>query len=587
VVNGNARIEDASSAYQKAQTHLNQLLAKLAILLGVQVGQLVAGGVEGIKSAGNALRSKLGGGSIKAAASSGLSDIANRAAQEAELAVQEVATDSALVAQLQDAALSARGEFSAMSQSIATLKAGLTDVTTLEGQVESAGTELQTAEQAASDAGQEAETAGNRLQRVKENVERAKQLEVATGDLEKMKKDALQAYREYKAKYDAEFKTRVDAKVDAALDEQVKLGDSLQQLQKEKDRLLGKGKNVTMAVKDMSPADRVAINQVDQQISSLKTEQEALAAKKGAAGFRQAMEKEVENEPASAWGPEFENAEKQYAQAKEAFETNSPVKEAEIERLQRQIDPAYDDPSFYDTAEKQLQEKQELLRKAQAARDTAKENLDSLKGKLTDAQQQTADLQKQIADKEGQLKLLDDRANALEQQESGARKKLDAAQKIADQKQDEARRLGQAALDSGGSASTDAGSGLGAAAQGAAATPRKPSQFGSDQSYDPFAKSVDKWKPDIAYWIEEKLQQGGGWVGEKMQQLFGVQSPDEITQVLLDARQDVQNKLDDLNAMTQAYNDALKALEMVKPKLDACIQQNTYYQGDTTIPAPN
>lgn len=65
-----------------------------------------------------------------------------------------------------------------------------------------------------------------------------------------------------------------------------------------------------------------------------------------------------------------------------------------------------------------------------------------------------------------------------------------------------------------------------------------------------------------------------------MKKNFGVESSGDVAQLLLKAREDVDNKLADLNAKQQAYKDAYTDMQKLKPRLDSCIQKHTFWTGD-------
>jgi ABC-type transporter Mla subunit MlaD len=53
------------------------------------------------------------------------------------------------------------------------------------------------------------------------------------------------------------------------------------------------------------------------------------------------------------------------------------------------------------------------------------------------------------------------------------------------------------------------------------------------------------------------------------------ESPDEVAKVLIEAKKDVQRIVDALKAKQAEYDETLKAMKDVKPKLDQCIYENT------------
>jgi hypothetical protein len=645
VLGGDAGIQAASNLYQKALAHMLELFAKLELYLGMESGQMMEQARGLVKSAGSALRG--GGAGVNAAARSGLQDIANRAAEEAQAAGEAVSTQSGLVSQLSQAALNARGEASAMAASIDALKSGLSEVSGLEADANTAHSALKDAEHAVPDAEREVEIAGNRLQRVKTNVARAKQWAVVDeeykaaaakqGDLQDI---VDKAYANAKQVKDAEQKAMVDAKVEAALEEQVQLQSHLDHLEGQQRQLISgeqarvrqqrahiqqqidalnapyqelinraprSGSGVYMT-KDLPPAELEQYNSLKEQIHALQNQHDAVnldlqnnpqyealqkqidavkqrQAQRPSSGIRDAIEQEVANQPDSSYSTHYQTLKAQRDQAEQAVENQQTIKAAKMEEAQRlmnQIDPSYDDPRFVDPAEQDLKAKQEVLDTAKQARDAAKAKLDAAQTKLSGAQQRTAATRSQITDKEGQLKLLNDRVNSLVQQESDATKKLEGLQKIADDKRAEANRLGHAALNSVGDSSAGSETGAGTHAGINLSPPGDPliRRNATDQSYDPFAGAAQKYKPDWAYWVEEKLRSGAEGLGDFMKRNFGVESSADVAQLVLKAREDVDNKLADLNAKTQAVNDAREDMKKLKHMLDACIQKHTFYTGD-------
>jgi chromosome segregation ATPase len=53
------------------------------------------------------------------------------------------------------------------------------------------------------------------------------------------------------------------------------------------------------------------------------------------------------------------------------------------------------------------------------------------------------------------------------------------------------------------------------------------------------------------------------------------ESPDEVAKVLIEAKKDVQRIVDALKVKQAEYDETLKAMKDVKPKLDQCIYENT------------
>ena len=53
------------------------------------------------------------------------------------------------------------------------------------------------------------------------------------------------------------------------------------------------------------------------------------------------------------------------------------------------------------------------------------------------------------------------------------------------------------------------------------------------------------------------------------------ESPDEVAKVLIEARNDVQRIVDALKAKQAEYDDVLKAMKEIKPKLDKCVYENS------------
>lgn len=90
---------------------------------------------------------------------------------------------------------------------------------------------------------------------------------------------------------------------------------------------------------------------------------------------------------------------------------------------------------------------------------------------------------------------------------------------------------------------------------------------------------VDRVKPQFVKDFENGVKNVLGAVGKKWQDAFGGQSPDEIAKILVDGRDTVQRLLDELRARQAEYDQAMNDLRTVKPRLDQCVQQHTFYTG--------
>jgi len=337
------------------------------------------------------------------------------------------------------------------------------------------------------------------------------------------------------------------------------------------------------------------VSELQAQIDAVREKQGILLDKKDGTGFRNAGEAEAQAEPPS---PEVQAQKQQYDAANNAYEAKlkeEAAKQAEVDRLNGQIDPTYADKKNFETLKQQLERTEQAAKDAKAAQDAARTKLTEAKQKLTQAQQEAGGLKDKIAQQEDKVKQLEDKVNDLASTASDAAKKLQEAQ----QKKADAVQKRQDAMNS----INEPGDGQSAPTTGPGSghpmiDPRTGQVIPRDKNYDPLAGSVDKWKPDWAYWVEEKLRNGGEVIGEKLKQGFGVQSPDEIAQIMAEAKAALEAKFQALQDKMAAYGKATDDLGLnvergsdywervaqegakgLKAQLDNCITSHTYYTG--------
>jgi hypothetical protein len=82
-------------------------------------------------------------------------------------------------------------------------------------------------------------------------------------------------------------------------------------------------------------------------------------------------------------------------------------------------------------------------------------------------------------------------------------------------------------------------------------------------------------KPVAAQKIEDALKSAMGAFGAKWTQYFDGQSPDEVADGIKKSRDKVIRLKGELEAMQSKYDAARETLKTAKPKLDACITENT------------
>jgi hypothetical protein len=595
VLSGDDQIQAASQAYQQAMAHLLELFAKLEMYLGIEAGEMIEGARGAIKGAGGLVES---GSGVKQATRAGLRDIADRAAVEAAAAESEVASQTALMNNLRQVSLDATGELTTATQSLNTLKSGLTDVTSAQGEVDTASTALNDAETAVTESEENLEVARNQQAAAKTNLARAKEWAALDSEttqmqaqIDQMQNEEYAIAKEYNQAHNAEIKAKVDARMDKLLQDQVDLSAKLNQLKAQSNQI---EKQVGHTLRIGENAEYDALKD---QINAVKAQKEVLDAKKGPLGFREALEEEAASEPLAPEVQEIYDRHQLKESAKNELIKQRDQKLAAQNRLMNQIDPSYDNDAAFAQTEQNLEKAQEANLAARQNRDLAKGKLADAKQKLTQAQQQSADLQQQIAQKQGNVDQLNQKVNSLAQQESDSGTKLDQLKDAAKQKRDEANRLGHAALDSANDPNAPATDTSGSAPGAGSSVSVNPQQtplirrHPTDQSYDPFAGSVDKYKPDWAYWVEEKLKGGGEAVGDFMKRNFGVESSAEVAQLVVNARQEVDDRKAELDRLTNEYNRALGVMADdaatkkagLKSQLDACIQQHTYWQGDGSV----
>jgi hypothetical protein len=172
-VSGDDQIQAASQAYQQAMAHLLELFAKMEMYLCIEAGQMIEGGRAAVKGAGGLVES---GSGVGQATRSGLRDIADRAAVEAAAAESEVVSQTSLMNNLRQASLDATGELSVATQSLNTLKSGLTDVSGAQTEIDNATGALNDAEKAVTESEENLQVARNQSDLAKTNMKRAQDL---------------------------------------------------------------------------------------------------------------------------------------------------------------------------------------------------------------------------------------------------------------------------------------------------------------------------------------------------------------------------------------------------------------------------
>jgi hypothetical protein len=488
----------------------------------------------------------------------------------------------------------------------------------------------------------DAEAASNRAQRVKETVGRGKEWDALTNEQERLSKDIYDSMQEegkLRRQADALRDQRVvpvqrQMKLDAeaALDkeaadlwmQQNELKNQMRQLDKQindfRQARTGQFDVAAKAQQDAAVAEKEVVKGKLEQL-------EARAKEIDSPDYRQAMNDRIRAEAASQpLPPEEQQLQDQIKTLDEDQQVKKQRADQISQRKQQLLSkglPAYDDPTPVETAEAQATAAQQRVKTAQQdlsdleqhvvdkqgetklaheKADAARAKLKESNQKLTQAQQ---DNQSKIADQEAKVKQLDEKVDSLAKQEGEMPKKIEEAKKAAAEKKAEADRLGKAALDSvkdpnapadgtappsGDGGAPGAGSSVSVGPQTPPGGPPLIRKVPKDTNYDPFHESVEKWKPDWAYWVEEKARNTGESVGDFMKRNFGVETSAEVAQLVMDARQEADNKKAIFDQKVAEYDAARQALGLgkkpgdedseLKAKLDTCIAAHSFWKGD-------
>ncbi len=486
---GASDLKRAADAYQKAQAAYNMKLQMWTLIMGAEIGQIAAGGVAGVRAAGAAAESAGAAAreGIGEATRKGLREAADRAAVEAAAAETEVNNLSAEVTQLRQMSLDATAEASTASNALETLKAS--GVTKEQAAVDSASEEVQAAEKAEAEAEgdldisrkaatnarkdldgprKDVEFARNKVQRVKDNVARGKQLTVVENERKALNDEYYKAFDEkvqVKSQADALRDERVAAAqrelklaADAATDKEagelwMKSNDLKNEIRQLDQQLEGFRKARTGQIQpgayDAAVARRAELGEELEKV-------EARAKELDSQGYRQSINnkirEDVANQPLPPEEAELRAKQQQFEAKEQAAVQKLNENEEEQARLRRQIDPSYDDPSYLDAAEQEQKNAEQQLhaaehdvdtledqwRKNQDAAKQAHQDADAARGKLKEANQKLNDAQQnnqsKIDEQQAKVKQANEKVNSLAQKESDASQKL----KQAEQKKTEA-----------------------------------------------------------------------------------------------------------------------------------------------------
>ena len=219
---------------------------------------------------------------------------------------------------------------------------------------------------------------------------------------------------------------------------------------------------------------------------------------------------------------------------------NLRKQEAELEKdINLKRDQAGPDDSA--ALERRIADDNDALTKKRAEADSAREQAKSKQAEAAQAERSAADVEAEQAKKQGQL----ERAKAQQNEADADVKRVEA---------------GEPPLDRAAQGSLDAIDAL-----------TKRSKELSDQ-----------FKPAVAQSIENVVKSAAGAFGERWVKLFNGQSPDEVAEGIKKSRDKVIRLQGELASMTAEYDNARTALRNLKPRLDACIQQNTYWKGPSS-----
>jgi len=508
-VSGEGEIQAASKAYWEAQRHLNQLLAKLALLLGLDVGSIVGGGVEGIHSVGAGVRAGSTGGrglistalsAAKERLAKAMSRLSKVAGELADLA-GEIAKKSRVIEGLQNIATEARARAAELRWFVESAASKMAEVAKLDEVAKAAAGVAKKARAAFDAIRGEIQGLEARIRRLEAEKPKWDAWSKAMDEVDQLDKERL-ALLEAKPT----LKAQGEAKVRDLQKQWGKLADEREAL-----RDAGRLEEARQTGKQME--------QMESQIDEARSETRRLEAENDARFDAKTVE-------ANAAGAR---------------------KVSLSDKLDSNLDPRE-----IPQRQNQLAEKQQGLQTAQKELDNAVDAEGQAKGKA-DAARAVGPDQATLSEKRGQMETLEKNADEAEKRMSEELKGRQAAQEQHSARQKEV----DAAKSEADAAQQDID---------------KHSQSAASEANLPLH---ERMKPGIVKWLEEQMGRLGGFV----QSMVGGQSPQEIANVLTQARQDLQNKLDNLKAIQTAYDDSRNVLRTLKPMLDECIQKNTFYKG--------
>jgi ElaB/YqjD/DUF883 family membrane-anchored ribosome-binding protein/Tfp pilus assembly major pilin PilA len=514
-------LNDAQAEYQSAIDAMLKMYMKLTMLLGFDAGQAVAPYVE--QGAGIVGRELMGTGgqSVSQAATYGLSQAAEQAAQEAEAAEAEAAELAETLGNLQSSVSELESQASGLTSTIEGLKNSVTDVSALESELATAEEEAAALPAQVSEAESEAQIAANRVQRIEEQ------------------KKIIDEYDEAMANAANEDKINWQERMSAQSDFDAKVNEEMTQAIQNESAFTQEIEAIKNRQEQIWPSRRgtIRLRELTQEEAQ---EWEQLASRKKAIenqGFGQSRE-QMRTQIEEKYKPELirrQNA--AYERYKQAMERRH--------ELGNKIDPNYD-PSTLGAAQNELTNRQQNLSQLQERQQQAGEKLENLRTQTSQAQQQASGTMAQIEEQEGQLKLLQQRKDLLNQQAEETNAKLNQARQTAAEKEQEARQLRQSTADSmpDGASTDDRG------------TLRQ---------------------------IGDKINSGVRTVGRTIGQVlpdFGQESGEEQAKYLQMAQARIDAARANLQALQDQHNQALDDMKRIKPQLDSCVQQHSYWGGD-------
>ena len=450
-----------------------------------------------------------------------VSSAATRGLSEAaERAAQEAEVAEAEAARLESALGSLRNSASELEGQAAEISSSIDNLKNSVSSVGNLEDQLATAEKEASSCAQEVTSAEQEVEFANNKVQRISEQQQYISDYEKAEEEFQQySVNQLDAEAEAEFNDKVNQALAESPAQNAQVDQEVQQIAAQEKQLYDRNRKF---YPDGSP-QTIDVHEFppnDQAAyQALENEKKAL---------NQSRLPTAREEIEARFKPELD-------QKKDAIFKEYRRRRDAAQKAIGKVDPKYD-PSFMEAAQQELANRPQELSNLQRTQQEVSQRLETLHTQTSQAQQASTDTTARIADQEGQLKLLQQRIDIANQQIDQTNSQLNAARQTATDKESEARSLRQSVSDS----MKDSSTGKDAASSGAAL----PSP---DKSGDP---------------------------------LFGRESGEEQARFLQMAQARIDAARANLEALQQQHDKALDDMNTLKPQLDACIQQHSFWGGD-------